>query len=122
MFTEPQPLDRKILDCSQGVARTFTRRIYGEDAYAISGFTGKEILSVEISTGFSGVDTRQDPTATWSQPSEGEYQIQIPELNATPGIDKSPARPKQRGMLPISSRNLSRVYPNQSIAHKRAGR
>lgn len=86
MFSEPQPLDRKILDCSQGVARTFTRRIYGEDAYAISGFTGNEILSVEISTGISGVDAKQDPTASWSQPSEGEYQIQIPELDAAPGI------------------------------------
>lgn len=86
MFSEPQPLDRKILDCSQGVARTFTRRIYGEDAYAISGFTGNEVLSVEISTGQSGVDAKQDPTATWSQPSEGEYQIQLPEITATPGI------------------------------------
>ena len=88
MFSEPQPLDRKILDCSQGVARTFTRKIYDENAYAIIGFTGNEKLTVEISSGNDGVVREDDSTlvAVWSQPSIGEYQIQLPELDLGQGI------------------------------------
>lgn len=88
MFSEPQPLDRKILDCSQGVARTFTRKIYDENSYAIIGFTGNEKLTVEISSGNDGVVREDDSTlvAVWSQPSIGEYQIQLPKLDLTQGI------------------------------------
>lgn len=88
MLSEPMPLDRKIYDISQGVARTFSRKIYDENGYIIKPFDGAEKFIVEISNGDSGniLQLEEDPTATWSQPTEGEYQIQIPALEIRNGI------------------------------------
>ena len=86
MLSEPRPLDRKILDVSQGVARTFSRTIYDENGYKITGFTGNEILSVDISTGEGGAITDATATATWIQPTEGSYQINVPALDLSRGI------------------------------------
>lgn len=86
MFVEPQPLDRKIYDVSQGVARTFTRKVYNESGYPITGFTGSETFTVEIATGQTGSVTSEEPTAAWSIANDGEYQISIPELDIKTGI------------------------------------
>lgn len=86
MFKEPMPLDRKIYDVSQGMARTFTRKVYDESGYAITGFNGAETFDVEIANGFFGNTTSETPVAVWSIAADGEYQIAIPELDLKPGI------------------------------------
>jgi hypothetical protein len=86
MFKEPQPLDRKIYDVSQGMARSFTRKVFDESGYAITGFNGAETFTVEIATGLPGSPTYEEPTASWTIPTDGEYQILIPELDLKIGI------------------------------------
>lgn len=87
MFAEPMPLDRKILDVSQGMARTFSKRIYDESAKAITGFSGVETLAAKVGAGYnSELLTISGLAAQWSQASQGSYQIQVPALTIDQGI------------------------------------
>lgn len=87
MFSEPMPLDRKILDVSQGLARTFSKRIYNESAGAITGFSGSETFTVKLGAGFnSEVVTVSGLDAAWSVASEGKYDIRFPAVNLEIGI------------------------------------
>jgi hypothetical protein len=81
------PLDRKILDVSQGLARTFPKRIYDESARAITGFDGAETLAVRLGAGFnSEIITVQNLSAAWTVASEGKYEIQVPAIQIEQGI------------------------------------
>lgn len=87
MLSEPMPLDRKILDVSQGLARTFPKRIYDESARAITGFTGNETLSVRLGAGFnSEIVEVENLAAVWTVAEEGKYEIQFPALEIEQGI------------------------------------
>lgn len=87
MFSEPMPLDRKILDVSQGLARTFSKRIYNESAQAITGFTGDETFTVKLGAGFNSeiVDV-EDLEAVWTVAEEGKYEIRFPATEIEIGI------------------------------------
>jgi hypothetical protein len=87
MFNEPMPLDRKILDVSQGLARTFSKRIYDESARAIIGFDGEETLEVRLGAGFNSEIVEVDGlAAVWTVASEGKYEIQVPAVEIEQGI------------------------------------
>lgn len=88
MFSEPMPIDRKINEVSQGLAKTFTRKIFDDRGYSITGFTGNETLSAIIWPGDTAreITTVDSLTAEWTIPSDGEYVIGIPPLDLTPGI------------------------------------
>jgi hypothetical protein len=88
MFAEPMALDRKMLEVSQGLAKTFPRKVFSDQGYAITGFTGSELLSVEVWMGDTGRIVRHadDASAQWTVPSGGEYQISLPALNIDKGI------------------------------------
>ena len=88
MFSEPMALDRKMLEVSQGLAKTFARKVFSDQGYPITGFTGKEVLAVEVWLGDTGRIVRhaEDASAEWTVPSEGAYQISLPALNIEKGI------------------------------------
>lgn len=87
MFSEPMPLDRKILDVSQGLARTFSKRIFDESAKAITGFSGSETFTVRVGAGFnSEIVTVTGLAAVWTVASEGKYEIQFPSTTIEIGI------------------------------------
>lgn len=88
MFPEPMAVDRKIYEVSQGLAKTFTRRIYDENSARIGGFTGNEKITVDLWQGDTGhsIDGDDVLTANWITPSEGEYLIGVPALTITPGM------------------------------------
>lgn len=87
MFSEPMPLDRKILDVSQGLARTFSKRIYDESAKAITGFSGDETLEVRLGAGFnSEIIEVAGLTAAWTVATDGKYDIQFPEMTIDQGV------------------------------------
>ena len=87
MFPEPMSMDRKILEVSQGLARTFSKRIYDESAKAVTGFSGTETLSVKLGAGFnSETVTVSGLAAVWTVASEGKYDIQFPATTIEIGI------------------------------------
>lgn len=88
MFSEPMAVDRKINEVSQGLAKTFIRKIYNDQGYPITGFDGTETFEVTLWPGDTGreitsVDTL---TASWSKPADGEYIISVPGMDIVPGI------------------------------------
>ena len=88
MFPEPMAVDRKIYEVSQGLAKTFTRKIYDENSARITGFTGNEKITVDLWQGDTGEEINGDDvlTANWVTPSEGEYLIGVPALTILPGM------------------------------------
>ncbi|CAB5237943.1 hypothetical protein UFOVP142_34 [uncultured Caudovirales phage] len=87
MLAEPMPLDRKPLEISQGLAKTFTRKVFDDRGYPILGFSGRERLEAEIWMGDTGAEVPfSNATASWTKPADGEYQIAIPAMSIPKGI------------------------------------
>lgn len=87
MFAEPMPLDRKFLDISQGLAKTFSRKIFDSNGYAVTGFTGRETFEIDIWQGDTGKAIHNvEATGQWVRPMEGEYQIAIGASDIPKGV------------------------------------
>lgn len=88
MFSEPMAVDRKINEVSQGLAKTFIRKIYNDQGYPITGFDGTECFEVTLWPGDTGTEITyvNELTACWSKPADGEYVITVPAMDVLPGI------------------------------------